>query len=512
VRKPPQSAPIVRGLPRGEARRKILLPIFQLSELTSEIDPRALVRTIEHGNAKDCSRFSYHYRFVSDDASNEGIHCNLFPIVLDKRGAPWTPSTLFLLDLLEGDTTRVMGTFASNADDLGDFKEWLDTHDDPEAMFLTFPKIKLQRPTYRYRGHLRQLIKAGELAPTLGNRRMGTAVRLYTFLIENEFMAPANPPWVEKTFNLGLSTSDGRPFSKKVVTTDLRIPTPTAEDPLEQCINDGGKLRPLTGDEQDWVLSATLHTQNTECFLIQIFMLSTGARIQTACTLRLSHFLDPAPRYARSLTGDGDVYRLKAGPGTGIDTKNNKQGVLHVPRNIYELLHTYALSRRATIRRERLEARHTGIRDPYLFVTQQGNPYYASNEETQRFNPEQVIRHAKVGQPIRQFIRDYVVPRVRQRHDPRFQYRIHDLRASFGMNVTELLAMSVRARRMTLHRARLIVRDLLWHNSLTTTDLYLDYRSKMQSVYAAINGLGEQLQKWTVQAMNTITSDDASPR
>lgn len=50
-------------------------------------------------------------------------------------------------------------------------------------------------------------------------------------------------------------------------------------------------------------------------------------------------------------TGDGEVFKLKAGPGTRIDTKNNKNGVLQVPRQIYELLHTYALSERVKSKR-----------------------------------------------------------------------------------------------------------------------------------------------------------------
>ncbi|MFO1315876.1 MAG: hypothetical protein U1F58_09745 [Burkholderiales bacterium] len=415
---------------------------------------------------------------------------------------------LYIVSLLEADTKPDMRTYHSKADDLGDYKEWLDTHDRPDVLMFEFPKIKLRRPTYRYRGHLNQQIQAGELSATTGNRRIGSVVSFYRWLIENNFFVPANPPWKEKSYDLNFTTTEGRPISKKVVSTDLRIPTPESEDPLEDSINDGGKLRPLTGKEQAWVLEASKAKGNTECYLIQLFMLATGARIQTAGTLRLRHFLRPSPGYAKALTGDGEVFKLKAGPGTGIDTKNNKMGVLHIPRAVYELFHTYALSERAALRRERFVARYGEQSDPYLFITQQGNPYYAAKAEVQRFNPDLNRRHEKAGQSVRQFLKDHAIPYVREHHERDFKYRIHDLRASFGMNMTEILTTLVQEGKFTLIQARLIIRDLLWHKSLTTTDLYLDYRSQMNAAYEAVNGYGAQLQAWIEQAMSGIHSSD----
>jgi len=168
------------------------------------------------------------------------------------------------------------------------------------------------------------------------------------------------------------------------------------------------------------------------------------------------------------------------------------------------VLHTYAISERAKIRRTRFVAKLGEHPDPYLFLTQQGNPYYTAKDEVLRFNPDFNRRHEKSGQPVRQFLKDQVIPFVREHHDKHFHYRIHDLRASFGMNMTELLMKLVLAETITLHRARMTVKDLLWHESLATTDLYLNYRSQMDAIYEAVNGYGEQLQKWTEQAMKGI--------
>lgn len=489
-----------------ELRRKILLPVFQLSEITDQDDPRALKRTIKQG--KGHPALTYCYRFIWDEDEGRGYNYNLFPVVLDRKSIPWALGTLFILSQLEGETQPVMATFHARADDLGAFKEWLDSQDNPEKLLFNFPKPKLRRTTYRYRGFLQQQIQAREIGTHTAKRRMGALISFYKWLIANNFFTPEYPTWEEKEYQLSFKTADGRPLSKTVVSTDLSIPAPKAEDDFDGTIQDGGKLRPLTGKEQEWLLEAAEAKGNSECLLLQLFMLGTGARIESACTLRVRHFFDPKPRYSKSLTGDGEIYRLKAGPGTGIETKYSKPGTFQIPRALYELLHTYAFSKRAQVRRNRHAAKHGEHSDPYLFLTQQGSPYYTAKAEALRFNPDLNRRYEKNGQPIRQFIKDHALPYVQNKHDKTFFYRPHDLRASFGMNMTEALMTQVEEGKITLHKARLIVKDLMWHQSGATTDLYLDYKNKIDAFYKAINGFGEHLRQWTERAMQGFAIDE----
>lgn len=486
-----------------ELRRKVLLPAFRLSELTEQDDPLAIKRTIKQGTGHPA--LTYRYRFVWDEEAGRGHNYNLFPVVLDRKSAPWALGTLFILSQLDGETQPAMATFHSRADDLGAFKEWLDSHDNPEELLFHFPKPKLRRTTYRFRGFLQKQIQAREIGTTTAKRRMGTLISFYKWLIWNNYFTPDYPTWEEREYQLSFRAADGRQLSKTVVSTDLSIPAPKAEDDFDGTIQDGGKLRPLTGKEQNWLLEAAEAKGNSECLLLQLFMLGTGARIESACTLRVRHFSNPAPCYSKSLTGEGEVYRLKAGPGTGIETKNNKTGTFQVPRALYELLHTYALSGRAELRRERYVAKRGEHPDIYLFLTNRGSPYYISKEETQRFNPDIDRRYVKNGQPIRQFVKDHAIPYVCEKYDKSFFYRPHDLRASFGMNMTEELTKQVEARKITLHKGRLIVKDLMWHTSLGTTDLYLDYKKNIDVFYKAINGYGEHLKQWTDRAMRGLT-------
>jgi hypothetical protein len=155
-----------------ELRRKVILPVFQLSELTTEGDLHALKRVIKQG--KGHPALTYHYRFVRDDQARRDFNYNLFPVVLDRGGVPWSLGTLYILSQLEAETNPIMTSYQSKADDLGAYKEWLDTQDRPDDLMFQFPKIKLRRPTYRYRGQLQRQIQAGEIAPATAKRRMGT--------------------------------------------------------------------------------------------------------------------------------------------------------------------------------------------------------------------------------------------------------------------------------------------------------------------------------------------------
>jgi hypothetical protein len=486
-----------------ELRHKVNLPVFRLSKVTDKDDPGGTKRTIR---LKGEPEFTYFFRFCSDEAETHGYDFNLFPVVLDKTSAPWSLGTLFILSRLEGESAPEIATAHLLAEDLGAFKQWLDTHERPDELVFDFPEKTLRRVTYRFFGFLKLKFQAQEIASNTANRRMGTVCAFYRWLIERKYFVPDHPLWEEKTYQVSYKASDGRVLSKTVVRTDLSIKASSKNrnDEYDGIIQDGGRLRPLTEKEQDWVLEAAEAKGNTECLLIQLFMLDTGARIESASTLRERHFIAPAPIYSKSLFGPGEVIRLQAGPGTGIETKDNKEGTFQISRDLYELLHIYANSDRAKRRRQRYSEVHGEHPDPYLFLTQQGNPYFIAKTEAKQFDPNLKRRHIKNGQTIRQFIKEHAIPYIHERYEKQFQYRPHDLRASFGMNVTEELMSQVQAGKITLYEAFNTVRELMWHESLSTTEQYLNYKKKMHMYHAAINGYGERLQHWVDRTMKGL--------
>lgn len=486
-----------------ELRRKVLLPVFRLTETCEESDPLGFKREIKQGKGREA--FTYYCRPVAEPHSEALINYNLFPIPLDRAGKPWGLATNFLLARLEGESRPNMVSYLSRADDLGAFKEWLDQFPSPDELMLNFPKMKLRRCTYRYSGYLKQQMFTKEIAPGTARRRMSTVIAFYRWLIKDEVFAPENDPWEERGYSLNFKGDYGAVITKVGVTTDVGIKVPTVEDALEDTIQDGGKLRPLPKDEQQWVMEALNSLANPEMYLICLLMIATGARVQTVTTLRVKHFTGKTPTFSNALSGGGSVFKLKCGPGTGIDTKGDKQGLLQIPSPLYEAMRTYVMSARATHRRE--VASGGDIGDQYLFLTQQGSPYYQAKDEAFQFDPEFTGRYRKAGGTIRQFLTDRLIPHVRKNHDPKFHFRIHDLRATFGMNHTDIQMILVDSGQVTLSQARNIVRQLMWHKNSSTTDLYLDYRRRLEQVYAAINGYGEQVQLWIDQAMTGVLDD-----
>lgn len=486
-----------------EIRRKVLIPAFALSEVCDEADPRSIKRSIRQWKGREA--LTYYVRPVINPLDGKGFNYNLFPVMLDRNSVPWDLGTLYILSRLEGQTYPNMTTMQGCADDLGAYKEWLDDHHNPDELLLNFPKMKQRRPTYRYHGFLKQKIYAREIAANTAQRRMSTVVAFYRWMIEEKLFEPDNDPWQEKTYQLFFKNRQGFSVTKKVASTDVRIAAPKTDDPLDGAIQDGGKLRPLPENEQRWVLEAAEALGNGEMYLILLFMILTGARIQSAGTLRVRHFAQPKVVFSKALAGDSEVFKLRAGPGTGIDTKYDKNFVLQVPRALYELLNTYALSERSKFRRSLVPGGDHA--DQYLFLTQQGNPYYTAKEETLRYDPNFKRRHHKRGGTVRQFLKDHLIPYVKRHHDPKFHFQIHDLRATYGMNMTDVHMVLVQQGVITLHQARNNVRALMAHESSATTDLYLDFRKQMEAVYAAVNGYGDQVCAWIDGAMKGIGNE-----
>jgi hypothetical protein len=451
--------------------RKIVLPRFTLTEVSDASDGEAtrITSALEpyyarpklvptEGKRRDGRPMWVKYQF------------NLFPVILDASGAPWAEAVIYLLSRLEDALATSMATYAAIAEDLATYRRFLDEY---EIDWTVFPLQKLQRPTYRFNGHLKRAVTAGEIAAGTAKRRMGSVIAFYRWLENENLFKPAEPPWRDSDRYVQFLDGHGFRRSKTVVTTDLSIRIPKQHDPYDGLIEDGGKLRPLPLEEQEWLLDALVSLGNPEMTLIHLFSLLTGARIQTTLTFRLRHAL---LELAASQQGD---LRFPVGHGTGVDTKRQKQFVLHIPIWFYQMLRTYARSARAATRRER--AAGGDHENQYLFLSQRGAPFYQGKSEASSFDRSSQLRHRKCGQSVRQFITERVIPFIRAKHRTRtFHYQFHDIRATAGMNWTDHQLRLVERGQSTLHQAREFVKTRLSHESSATTDRYLQYRHNVK--------------------------------
>lgn len=479
--------------------RKVSVPAFQLTQLCDADEVGATPRRVRHGEKE----LIYHYHqtpcFLDKPRS-----WNSFSFPLDRCGRLWDLATVYLLDRIQIEALPSMATYSAAADDLSAFRFWLD--DQPKDLLFHFPQNKLERVTYRYFGYLKLQFFDGRISAETANHRMLTVIDFYRFLSGCQYFSPDFPAWAEKQVRLSFKTDYGAVINKSVTTTDLKIKAPKASDAFRDTILDGGQLRPLTQLEQGWLMDALKSFDNPEMYLLCLFMLTTGARVQTACTLRVGHFLENRQVFRSDTSGGQEVVKIKCGPGTLIDTKNDKQGLLQVPLIVFEALRTFAHSSRA--QRRRAGAKGGDCPEQYLFLTNRCKPYYLDKAEARTFDPSRTTRHASDGGTIRKFLSGQVVPYIHRHHDPKFAMKIHDMRASFGMNQTDIQLALVESGKTTLSKARDIVRQLMWHESASTTDRYLDYRSRQALVYAAINTYGEQVQGWINYAMNVGRGSD----
>lgn len=413
----------------------------------------------------------------------------LFPVVRLADGAPWAEANVWLIDMMESKSSPNMLTFASIADDLAAFRRYLD---DEGVDWLTFPANKRQRPTYRYSASIRLAVQAGELSPGVARRRMGAVVRFYRWLMTEAGFKPSNAPWVESDRFIEFKDQKGFGSVIEIKTTDLSISGRRAEDPWDDRIKDGGRLRPLPSSEQAVLLESLAALGNTEMTLVHLFALLTGARIQTVLTVRAKHVMRKPSEF------HADDIRLACGPGTGIDTKGGVKGVLHLPRGFYERLYVYVHSERARKRRQLADGGDHA--DQPLFLSHRGTSLYENRESLRsvRMGP-QVRRHVKTGQAVRQFIKDELLPMMRvQLGNSRYEFSFHDLRATFGLNMVD--AMTANETKYT--RALDQLRQLMWHARLSTTEGYLSYRENRKLFDAVQKGWSEHLSALVTRALD----------
>ncbi|MDQ9169227.1 site-specific integrase [Oxalobacteraceae bacterium R-40] len=453
--------------------RKIILPRFKITEIAEEIDSASNKVVIEVGAKKK----TYYIRpklapaeasYREGEARWNPTQFNAYPVILQSDGSPWAEANLFILSGIVGRVHPNISTFLSLADDLTAYLRFIEEKD---LDWITFPSQKIFRPTYRFNGYLRTAINAGELAASTAKRRMSSVIRFYRWLIEEGLLVPEHLPWKEGDRYVQFEGHYGEKRAKRVITTDISINVPLQDDPYNGYITDGEKLRPLPQHEQEWLLDALLHLGNTEMTLIHLFSLVTGARIQTVLTFRVHHVLKDHVPDAEGLI------RYPVGPGTGINTKNNKKLILHIPAWFYEKLQIYASSERA--KKRRIRAVGGDNENQYLFLSIRGAPMYSAKED-RTHEMEKGLRHEKNGQAVRQFISTYIIPYIREKQNASgFHYRPHDLRATYGMNLVDSLEDLVDSGKITKTRQFDLVRSRLGHTSIATTERYLDFRSRL---------------------------------
>lgn len=450
----------------GESR-KIILPVFRLTETCSGSSLGATKVSFKNLK-KDYfirPKFFHSSKFGQDFVAS----FNFMPVVLQADGSPWSEANLYLTHRIINSINLSISTYSSIANDLVTYRKFLEEN---QIDFLNFPKFKFDRPTYLFRRYLLNQVDKGELSQSTARRKIQTVVNFYRWLMDSSRIFLENPPWTNGEAYITFKQKDGFQGTKTVKTTDISIHIPTSRNPHSEEIEDGGKLRPLTIEEQSLILQALDHFNNTKHTLIHCIALFTGARLQTVLTLRYGNF-----PYIPDIQDKKEI-RIAVGFGTKVDTKFDKQMVLHFPVWLYEKIRIFINSPKFVSEQNHEDG------DRYIFTSQSGEPYYLSKADMRKFNPDLTSSRPKTGDAIREYISRNIIPYIESVTDKKFHYRFHDLRASFGMNLTEACLKQVENKEITLLQAREYVRARMGHASAATTDLYLNFKHNKKFLVA----------------------------
>ncbi|CAG9234395.1 conserved hypothetical protein [Paraburkholderia tropica] len=468
---------------RGDIMRtahRVMLPRFVVTEVTDAGDPEAERIDLPNG-------VTYYIRPARDPdgdvitAPEHQYRYNLFPIALAKDGVPWAEALVYTLHKVVESGEKDLANHWNTAADLAAYRHFLD-ETDGQLDWMTFPKFKPNRPTYRFNGRLKKLVEAGEISISTARRRMGSVVGFYRLIIEDEkVFTPDNPPWVESDVYIESINAKGLVFINKRKKTDVSISMSESRSAFDETIDDGEKLRPMSIEEQKWLVEALIALRNTEMSLIHLMGLLTGARIQTILTYQVKHAL------LDFKGADDRELRVPIGPGTGVDTKFDKKMVLHVPAWFQKMLKIYAISERAEKRRNRYAdyGNNLPVEEYPLFLSVRGAPMYSNREKKHSFFESNRLRHSKNGQGVRTFKDDRVIPYIRNLYCSTFWYKFHNTRASFGMNLTDAQLALVESGRITLSEAREYVMVRMGHESSLVTERYLHYRRRLEQARQA---------------------------
>lgn len=442
---------------------------------------------VETGTKDSLHHYTANYLWGKD------VSLQQMPVLIQGNGTPWDLGNLYLMHIIERTLeirrTVNMQTIRSKAAGLLDYLKWLEDSDN-DPMF--FPKKTFLRVTYQYNHSLHQQVSTGAISASTARKFINSISAFYRYLAKQPFIVGEkgfdNPPFEEQVTWIPIKNSIGRVRTVKSVSTDLSQSHQVRKKAnLTDIIIDGGSLKPLEEKDQIILIKALMKSSNIEMRLIHFVALFTGARIQSICTLRLSHLIN--------LPSSGVGYiNIKAGRGTSIDTKGDKRQTIQIPLILIEMLRTYYQSQRAL--RRRIKFKNDFKDDNYIFLSQRGIPFYKSRYDEQLGRKLHQTRAPRDAASIREFVK--TIRKDLQKTYPSFYYRFHDLRATFGMNLVNRCLQKIENGQMTYLEALEIVRTRLGHTSRETTETYLRYHTNISQS----EKLQEDYESYLIKLMN----------
>ncbi|WP_397451381.1 hypothetical protein [Pseudomonas sp. NA-150] len=395
----------------------------------------------------------------------------LYPIIANSiTGELWTEANLYLFDKAFNIDLPALEpeTILSKAKDLAEMRNILDGDGTDYVLDIVH---KIYRPTYVLCERLGEKADLGRSKDACV-RIIRNSIDMYEWMQENKLASFKYPLWREQNRTVRVEDNIGRIMyvvrRSFDLISDFRNSTISASEviiantqSLDDVIVDGGRLTPLEPNEQIMLMQSLRESNRYSIGLSFQFSLSTGARIESTFTVRKKHF-------ERDDVSDDDFVYIAAGPITGIDTKYNKPQLLELSGFIYNKIKTYLTSPHYKCR-EAVAPHYGNERDQYVFLTDQGNPYYSSSDHRNLHNFD--------GGTIRKYISETLIPIMQSKGFNR-TFTFHDLRATCGMNVVNANLHLIESGKMSRDGLLNLVMKKLNQNSVDVAVQYLGYKNR----------------------------------
>ena len=410
--------------------------------------------------------------FQVNDTLGDAVARSVFnlPFLFHRSGEPWVEANSYIMSLVRDKPaqTRPTDDARRQASRLVDYLIFCEKNN---IDWLDFSAKRLpQRPTYKYH---RNLMDMPERGAQVANQYTGSVYRFYKFVSRN--WQNIDMARVDSVKQIKLFVENSYGMSKQITVERRSQTQPYSRKksvPLGFVDDEGECLRPLGNSElADLVDVVNSDAWSAQERLIMLFAVMTGARKQTVLTLRAKHI---QKLMDSKLQPDG-TYILKAGPGTGIDTKNSKEQILYVPKQLAIDLLTYVSSPHARKRRQGFQSAYAASfegldpipeDDMYVFISEQCNCYYmAKSDPRYRY-----VKSRPLG-AVTNNLKAKLLKSVSADFSKDFTY--HWLRATFAFQLYQLLVPRLKDGSLQPGDEIAIIQSRLHHERRETTENYL---------------------------------------
>lgn len=442
-----------------KSKKDRIICIYKFPNFIYQFSKTYLNKHSEKINLNNCN--SYHMT-SNQHYYLDGENFYHFPILMDFDGSAWNEGNKYILNISQNIHFHYTpNKILRKASQLIDYKIWCEKN---SIDMFDFSAIRPRnRPTYRYFKYLSETgISPGNL-----NQRTSLIYNFTKFYCKKYKINESKIDKLSKVI-IRCESKTGQTLLKEVNKRELtRKVTRKLIPSIGKVIDDGEALRPLVGDEQE----SLINTLEKDCFnhdekLIFQTALETGARKQSILTIRIKHL----KFFTNDNLSSNGYFKLPIGPGTGIDTKRDKNISLYIPQQLANKLKMYISSDFFKKRKEKFLYKFgdefKDHNDIYIFLTNNGNCRYMAKNDPRFFKTKSPQKGCSINTIIKKIYLNL------EGSFPK-DYTFHWNRATFALNYFIFLNELVNKKIITYQDQIAFIQDKLGHSDPSTTEDYL---------------------------------------